>query len=116
MDDEVAILEMTKLILESYNYRILSAKDPLEAIDLFKKHSADIKVVITDMMMPVMNGPELVKHLREMNPDLKVIGTSGLGSGAELAQAARLIVQTFLTKPYRPETLLLQLNQMLTAK
>ena len=116
VDDEVAILEMTKLILESYNYRILSAKDPLEAIDLFKKHSADIKVVITDMMMPVMNGPELVKHLREMNPDLKVIGTSGLGSGAELAQAARLIVQTFLTKPYRPETLLLQLNQMLTAK
>jgi len=116
VDDEVAILEMTKLILESFNYRILTANNALEAIELFKKQPEEIKVVVTDMMMPIMNGPELVQRIREINPNIKVIGTSGLGSGAELAQAAKPIVQTFLTKPYRPEALLLKLNQLLAMK
>lgn len=116
VDDEKAILEMTKLMLEAYNYRVLTAFDGVEAIDLFTKNRDEIKAVVTDMMMPNLNGPQLVRKLQELAPDLKVIGVSGLGSEASLNKAGKEFVKSFLRKPFSPESLLVKLREILSAR
>jgi PAS domain S-box-containing protein len=112
VDDEVAILEMTKLMLEAHNYRIVTAKDGIEAIVAFKEHFSEIKAVVTDMMMPTMNGPELIQNLKKIDPGVKIIGVSGLGSEGALSRIGKPMVQAFLKKPFSTETLLVKLSQL----
>lgn len=116
VDDETAILEMTKLMLEGHNYRILSARDGSEALALFNQNHADIKAVVTDMMMPNMNGPELIKQLQQINSAVKIIGVSGLGSEASIGKAGKAAVHAFLKKPFSTESLLIKLKELLAAK
>jgi PAS domain S-box-containing protein len=116
VDDETAILEMTKLMLEAHNYHVLTAKDGIEAIDLFSKQFAEIDVVVTDMMMPTMNGPELIKNLRKIDAGVRIIGVSGLGSEAALGKAGKAAVRAFLKKPFSVESLLLKLNEIFAEK
>ncbi|MDB6121046.1 MAG: sensor hybrid histidine kinase [Pedosphaera sp.] len=116
VDDEIAILEVTKLLLESFNYKVITAKDGAEAVSLYQKHKPDIKVVITDMMMPIMNGPETIHALRHINPDIKIIGVSGLGSESVLTKAGQQNVQAFLKKPFPTEDLLAVLHYLLVTE
>lgn len=113
VDDDIAILEMTKATLEAFNYRVLTATNGAEGANLYQLHQRQIDVVVTDMMMPVMDGAAMVRALREFNPDVKVIGISGLGSRAKLAQTGPIDVQAFLTKPYPAEEMLLTLRRVL---
>jgi two-component system, cell cycle sensor histidine kinase and response regulator CckA len=113
VDDEIAILEVTKLLLESFNYKVLTAKNGAEAVTLYQQHQAEIKVVITDMMMPVMNGPEAICAMRQINPSVKIIGVSGLGSESMLTKAGQSNVQAFLKKPFPTEDLLAVLHYLL---
>ena len=112
VDDETAILEMSKLMLEAHNYRILTAKDGVEAMAIFKEHHVEIKAVITDMMMPTMSGPELIRNLRQIDPNIRIIGVSGLGSEAVKDDLGNLVVQAFLKKPFSTESLLVKLHQL----
>jgi CheY-like chemotaxis protein len=113
VDDEAAILEMTRLMLEGHNYRILTAVDGAEAIKIFQKHQAEIKVVVTDMMMPNMSGPELIRRLLEINSSTKIIGVSGLGSESALSGLGKTGVHAFLKKPFSTEALLIKINELL---
>jgi two-component system cell cycle sensor histidine kinase/response regulator CckA len=113
VDDEIAILEVTKLSLESFNYTVLTAKDGLEAVALYRQHQTTIQVVIVDMMMPVMNGPETVKALRKINPAAKIIAVSGLESESVLPKTGQPQVQRFLKKPFATEELLAALHDLL---
>ena len=101
VDDEDAIRAITSHTLKASGYRVLTAADGSEAVTLYAKHQADIAVVLTDMMMPVMDGATTVQVLRRLNPLVRIIGTSGLvadGNGAALHH--------FLPKPYTAVTLL----------
>ncbi|HWW00724.1 MAG TPA: response regulator [Candidatus Acidoferrum sp.] len=113
VDDEIAILEITRESLEAFNYRVLMAENGAEAVAIYKRHQGEIRAVITDMMMPVMDGPTSIQALREIDPKIKIIGISGLGSEAALTQAGSLEVQRFLKKPYATATLLTILRQVL---
>jgi signal transduction histidine kinase len=113
VDDEKAILQMMTLTLEACNYRVLTAQDGIDALTVFEKHRSEITVVLTDMMMPNLTGPELVRRLRAIAPDLRIIGTSGLGSEAALNQTSNDFVRTFLRKPFNPEALLVKLREVL---
>lgn len=116
VDDESAIREVTKTSLEIYNYKAIAASDGMEAIDLYIKHQAEISVVLTDMMMPVMDGPTTIRTLQQINPDVKVIAISGLSSSDKLAAAATSGVTNFLSKPFSAKELLQTLNSVLHAK
>jgi len=79
-------------------------------------HYAGLKIaiVLTDMTMPIMDGPEMILVLRKMNPAVRIIGASGLSAAGHGAQAASLGVEHFLHKPYTAETLLKTLRQVLS--
>jgi len=116
VDDEAAILSVTSQTLETYGYRTLTASDGAEAVALYAQHRAELAVVITDMMMPVMDGPALIVALQRMDPSLPIVGTSGLGGGDNVSRARQAGVAYFLTKPYSAEVLLAMLRTALDAR
>ena len=106
VDDERAILEITKTTLETHGYHALTASDGTEAVALYAQHRDEIKVVLTDMMMPYMDGPATIRALQKLNPRVKIIASSGLAETARVAEAANGGVSKFLAKPYTAEKLL----------
>ena len=113
VDDEEPIRKVTRITLEQFNYRVLTAANGAEAVALYKNRKDEIAVVITDMMMPVMDGAELVRTLSEINPQIKIIGTSGLLEAGEKNQTQSPAVKAFLPKPYTAEKLLVSLAGVL---
>jgi PAS domain S-box-containing protein len=113
VDDEAAVREITQRTLESYGYRALLAAEGTEAVAIYGQQRAEIAVVLTDMMMPLMDGPTAIQILRRMNPAVRIIGASGLSDEDHVAHATSLGVKHFLPKPYTAETLLVTLRQVL---
>lgn len=106
VDDESSVLQITQQTLEAFGYRVLLACDGSEAIALYARHGKEIALVLTDMMMPVMDGVATVRVLRKLNPALPIIAASGLSANGHAAKVAGLGVKHFLPKPYTAETLL----------
>ncbi|MDP5337829.1 MAG: response regulator, partial [Nodularia sp. (in: cyanobacteria)] len=80
VDDEAAIREITKTSLENHNYRAITANDGIEAIALYVDNRDDIALVLTDMVMPSMDGITTIKTLQKINPNVKIIAVSGLAT------------------------------------
>jgi two-component system cell cycle sensor histidine kinase/response regulator CckA len=110
----VAIREITKTSLEAYNYKVITACDGIEAIALYAEHRDEISVVLTDMMMPSMDGLTTIRTLRKINPQVKIIAISGLASGDKLAAVIGTGVKTFLSKPFTTQELLKTLHSVLS--
>ncbi len=115
VDDESAIREVTKASLEIYNYKVLTAADGIEAVAIYTEHQAEISVVLTDMMMPFMDGPDTIRTLQKINPQVKIIAISGLSSSERLADAASSGITNFLSKPFSAKELLQVLSGVLDA-
>jgi PAS domain S-box-containing protein len=113
IDDENAIREVASETLNAFGYRAISANDGAEAIAVFAAHRDEVRVVITDMMMPYMDGPATIRALRRLDPKVKIIATSGLKADDKLLEATQLGVKTFLMKPYTAEKLLKTLADVL---
>lgn len=120
VDDEVAIVSATKKMLEMHGYRVEVASNGREALSIYARNNRAIDLVLTDIMMPVMDGTALVQVLKGINPQVKIIASSGLGRdlGGNLraAELEGLGVKTFLSKPYTAEKLLIALNDLLEEK
>jgi two-component system cell cycle sensor histidine kinase/response regulator CckA len=110
VDDEAAIRDITKTSLQNYNYKTLTASDGIEAITLYAEHQQEISVVLTDMMMPNMDGLTTIRTLQKINPQVKIIAVSGLSSSDKLKEVAKTGVKTFLAKPYTAKELLTTLQ------
>jgi PAS domain S-box-containing protein len=106
VDDEEAIREATREILEVHQYRVVLASNGREAMDVFLRERGKVRLVITDMMMPVMNGASLVRALRALEPGVKVIAASGLDAETKRTELAALGVCEVLAKPFKPTQLL----------
>ncbi|HEX8295527.1 MAG TPA: PAS domain S-box protein [Chthoniobacteraceae bacterium] len=106
VDDEVAVRQITQQTLETFGYRVVLARDGAEAVEIYARQGAEIALVLTDMMMPVMDGPATIEVLRRMNPAVRIIGASGLPSQDQLSQKADAELKEFLSKPYTAEVLL----------
>ncbi len=115
VDDEAPVRQITKQTLEAFGYRVILACDGAEAVATYASRQAEIAVVLTDMMMPIMNGPATIQVLRKLNPELRIIAASGLSANGHVARAASLGIKHFLPKPYTAETLLQVLKQVLAA-
>ena len=113
VDDEDSIREITKTSLETYGYNVLVAGDGIEAITLYTQHKKEISVVLIDMMMPTMDGPTTIRFLQKINPQVKIIGVSGLVSNHEMLELLGNSVKTFLPKPYTSQELLKNLQLVL---
>jgi CheY-like chemotaxis protein len=112
IDDESSILTITCQTLEAFGYRVLSATDGAEAVAVYAKHADEIAVVLSDMMMPVMDGGATIRALVRINPSIKIIAASGLNANGNV-KASDSNVKSFLTKPYTAGLLLTTLRAVL---
>ncbi len=106
VDDERVIRETMQRLLETHGYTVLIANEGEEALAVFEQHRATVKLVLTDLMMPVMGGVELLRKLRVSSPGLAVMVSSGLLENDKRRELAALGVAEILAKPYNARTLL----------
>ncbi len=113
VDDEASIRTMTQAVLEMHGYRTLLASDGSEGIALFAKQADSIALVLTDIMMPFIDGLTLIRALRRIRPDVRFIAATGHAEKARLADLNTLNVSALLHKPFTSEMLLEALAEVL---
>ncbi len=113
VDDSEAIRNITKSVLEANGYKVLLAADGKDAIRVFTEHSNEIALVLTDMVMPEMDGVSAVSAIREIRSDIKAIAITAY---VDSAQYVDLLgeVDAIIRKPYEIEMLLSTIDRMLT--
>src|SRR5882762_2379671 len=105
---------MTKETLESFGYRVLTAKDGTEAVAVYTAHRNEIKGVLTDMLMPFMDGPATIRVLKKMDPNVRIIASSGLMDNEKVKNATGMDNIAFLMKPYTADKLLQTVHKVLS--
>jgi len=110
IDDETMIRDTVKSTIERYGYRVITAEDGAQGVALYSQHRKEIGVVLTDMMMPYMDGPATIRALHRLSPDVKIIGASGLADNEKTVEAKNLKIEGFLKKPFTTRELLTMLN------
>ncbi|BCL33673.1 response regulator [Nostoc sp. MS1] len=113
VDDEPSIQEITKTSLESYQYQTLVAGDGVEAIALYAKNADKISAVLMNIMLPVLDGLTTIRTLKKINPQVRIIATSGLISKTKLNEIVNTGANSFLAKPYTVNELLLALHEVM---
>lgn len=116
VDDEESIRTVTQKTLHRFGYRVLIASNGAEAVSVYAVHRKEIAAVLTDMAMPIMDGPATIVALKALNPDVRIIGSSGQGANGGVAKALGAGVEHFVPKPYTAEALLRLLWDVLHPK
>ncbi len=106
VDDEATIRGAAKTVLNAHGYQVLTASDGTEALAIFAAQAGRIAAVITDLMMPFMDGIALIRALRKMQPNVPIAASTGLGDKPQLAELRSLGVAPLLNKPYGADALL----------
>jgi two-component system, cell cycle sensor histidine kinase and response regulator CckA len=116
VDDELPILEVARKTLEENGYKVLIASDGAEGLAQYAEHRKEVDAVLIDMVMPYLDGAATIRALRKLNPDVKIIASSGLAANDKLFEDADVGVRTFLSKPYSAEKLLRTLSEIIAAQ
>jgi two-component system, cell cycle sensor histidine kinase and response regulator CckA len=106
VDDEMNVRRVAKMTLETHNYCVLEANDGPEALAIFAQHKDSISVVLTDLIMPYIDGVALIRALKRIKPDMIFIASSGQDAEPRLVELQGLGVVNFLCKPYDTRKLL----------
>lgn len=114
VDDEANIREVPKATLETYNYKVITARDGIEALAVYAQYKHEISVVVFDMMMPQIDGTNIIRRLKKLTPFVKIIAVSGLIQSQQLDSVGS--VKAFLFKPYTIVELLKTIHLVLTVK
>ncbi len=113
VEDEESILNMTKRMLEAQGYKVLAARTPGEAIRLAAEDSGEIALVLTDVVMPEMNGKDLVKRLQSTHPELKCLFVSGYTADVIAHHGVLDVGVHFIQKPFSSADLAEQVRKAL---
>jgi len=111
VEDEPSLRQLNCQALRRYGYRTLEASDGAEALALSAAHVGPIHVLVTDMVMPNMNGRELAKKIVQMRPEVKVVYVSGYTS--EVLDQSEILPGLFLEKPFSSTTLIAKIRSLL---
>jgi two-component system cell cycle sensor histidine kinase/response regulator CckA len=109
VDDDSDVRRLMATLLRKGGFGVLSAGSGAEAIRLFNEHGASIRLLLTDVVMPEMSGPELVAHLLTLRPKLPVLYVSGYFTGYEEAMGGAHCV----SKPFSAVELMSRIEQAL---
>ena len=115
VEDEAAVRQFARRALEASGYEVLVAPDGAEALALAERHTAPIHVLLTDVVMPGMAGPELARRLTERRPSLRVVFCSGYTDDAAVLDSVGEAATPFLQKPFTPEDLIQKVRDVLSA-
>jgi PAS domain S-box-containing protein len=113
VEDESRVRDVAKLVLESKRYTVLAASSPDEALAASDQHRGPIHLLVSDVVMPGMSGPELTRVLAGRRPELKVLLISGYSEDAVAAEGFSLGDAGFLQKPFSPDDLAAAVREVL---
>ncbi len=114
VEDEVTLLELTKMMLDQEPYRVLTATNGLEALEVLKKEKVD--VIVTDLRMPKMDGLELLRAIRASGLKIPAIVASGYSERSHLAEFIKLGVFDFIDKPFLADRFVLAVRNATSEK
>ena len=114
VDDELALLEMMRELLEVYGYRVIAVKDSADALIQFGANKAEIRAVVTDLLMPGLGGQHLLNTIRELGTNVALICLSGSEDGDAIVSSGSG-AHAFLRKPCSTTSLLKTLSRLLTS-
>lgn len=112
VEDEQVVRELLRRILEKRGYRVVEGRNGVEALAVWEEHAGEIKMLISDLVMPEMGGRDLVDRLRASNPELPIL----LVSGYPYDPSERSLpgdAPAFLRKPFLPRVLLREVRRLL---
>src|SRR3989338_6817901 len=113
VDDEKDILNFMKEIIEGAGYKLLAADNPYYALEIFGEVADNIDLVITDIVMPLMDGRKLIKHFKTFKPAIKAIAISGYDAARNREDAD---IDAFISKPFEKDSLLSAIRKVLGAE
>ncbi|SRR5579862_860535 len=115
VDDEDFVTVLAQRVLSDQGYRVIIAKDGFLALDIYTRFQKQIDLIILDFTMPIMDGSEVFNELREINPHVPVVLSSGFTEQDKLRWMLAKGLRGFIPKPYTQEKLLLQVRSVLDA-
>jgi CheY-like chemotaxis protein len=115
VEDDPAVLSAATLILRTYGYGVLQAQDGEAALRVIEAEAADIALVLTDVVMPRMSGPELIERLAKTHPQLRVMFMTGYADERAIRHHV-LANAPVLSKPFLPQDLARRVREVLDAR
>ncbi len=113
VEDEVAILDMTTKMIQQMGYTVLAASSPVDALRIAREHTEKIHLLITDVVMPEMNGRDLARKLAEVHPDIKRLFMSGYTADVIAHNGMLHTGVQFIQKPFSGHDLAIQIREVL---
>jgi PAS domain S-box-containing protein len=114
VEDEKAVLKMTVTMLEGLGYTVIPAGLPEEALEIVRNYPGEIHLLLTDLVMPQMNGRELVEKVEEIKPSMKCLFMSGYTADIVIIQDVTEKGLLFIQKPFSMQTLAERVHKALT--
>jgi PAS domain S-box-containing protein len=114
VDDEEVVLEVGQELLEAAGYRVLTAKEGKAAVKVYRKNRDSIDIVVLDMVMPIMGGGEAFDRMKEINPDIKVLLSSGFSIDGEASEILERGCDGFIQKPFTMKQLSGKIKEILS--
>jgi CheY-like chemotaxis protein len=111
VEDEEMLLDLLATLLEEYGYRVLTAHDGQQAVDIYRQFGERISIVLSDMGLPKLGGWEVFRQMKEMNPNVRCILASGYFDPELRAQMVREGAVDFVQKPYIPNVILARIGE-----
>jgi two-component system cell cycle sensor histidine kinase/response regulator CckA len=106
MDDEATVRQLAQTILQNYGYRVVTAMSGLDGITTFEEYKQEIKLLVSDTDMPLLDGIVAIRTIQKSRPEIPVIITSGAQRDADQLKSIDTTHLTILEKPYTVEQLL----------
>jgi len=113
VEDEELLLELVQSLLESKGYNVLTAKDGVVGIEMYQTHQKEIAVVLSDMGLPLLSGQDVIKRIREINPEAKVIMASGFVDPETKSEMYKAGAKRFIQKPYASDEVLRKIREVI---
>jgi CheY-like chemotaxis protein len=113
VDDEDIIVSIGEKILKRMGYDVITAKNGKEAIELYKENKARVDIVVLDMIMPEMGGGETYDRLKEINPNVRVLLSSGYSIEGQASEILKRGCDGFIQKPFRMRLLSRKIREVL---
>jgi two-component system cell cycle sensor histidine kinase/response regulator CckA len=113
VEDERAVRDLLRQVLQRYGYTVLEASYPEQALELSQRHEGPIHLLVTDVVMPMMSGLELAGETRAMRPSLRVLYMSGYTDNVRDLPYGVNAMSSFLQKPFSPDTLVHKVREVL---
>jgi CheY-like chemotaxis protein len=114
VDDEAIVIDVSAQMLKKIGYKVLSAHNGKEAIDIFKQNNDKIAIVILDLIMPGMGGGEVYERLKEIDTNVKVMLSSGYSIDGQAAEILNRGCDSFIQKPFKLNELSYKLREIIS--